>query len=407
MFTNKKVFIAGLSLAYILSSSALAADKVFIDKKNDSINSLYQLGSEYQFTNANVTKLPNGKVLYKLAEYFKSVQVWDTAIVSRKADFNKEASQNDVIGGSFIMNIEKDLNNVTPVIDEQHAIEIAKSRYETNKFAAQEPDPDAKANLYVRNTDNKAELVWVVDFLKDKNTSRPFTIINANSGVIIDSWSGLAPKDALDPSNPDKKNDKYAHSPHYDPIEFDNHCPINNPPYASLITQVNNPEIFDRESGRKFTKENSGLLYTNQSGAINESFSDIAEAAKLYVDNEDSSITKCLQVMRFEDPTADGFSISHARDYITNMDVYYSSGIFKRAFYLLAHKPGWTTKKAFDTFVAANQLYWTQESNFESGASGVYNAARDLEYNVNDVQEIFDTVGIRIKCYAHHSTFML
>jgi pseudolysin/vibriolysin len=76
------------------------------------------------------------------------------------------------------------------------------------------------------------------------------------------------------------------------------------------------------------------------------------------------------------------------------LDVHYSSGVYNKAFYLLATKPEWNTKKAFDVFVLANRAYWTPNVKFNAGACGVEKAANDLSYNVADVTDAFLQVGV-------------
>ncbi len=55
------------------------------------------------------------------------------------------------------------------------------------------------------------------------------------------------------------------------------------------------------------------------------------------------------------DPTMDGKSIGHADDFCPGMNVHYSSGVFNRAFYLLATTENWDVMKAFEVFVTANR----------------------------------------------------
>jgi hypothetical protein len=76
------------------------------------------------------------------------------------------------------------------------------------------------------------------------------------------------------------------------------------------------------------------------------------------------------------------------------MDVHYSSGVYNKAFYLLATKTGWTTKKAFQVFARANDLYWTASSTFNQGACGVETAATDLGFVKADVTAAFTSVGV-------------
>lgn len=56
----------------------------------------------------------------------------------------------------------------------------------------------------------------------------------------------------------------------------------------------------------------------------------------------------------FDQPSRDGRSIDHASQYYSGIDVHYSSGVFNRAFYLLANKSGWNVRKGFEVFAVAN-----------------------------------------------------
>lgn len=101
-------------------------------------------------------------------------------------------------------------------------------------------------------------------------------------------------------------------------------------------------DVSAHEVSHGFTEQNSGLVYSAQSGGMNEAFSDIAgEAAEFYLrGNVDwlvgADIYKAAgQGLRyFEDPTRDGKSIKHASAYTNGMDVHYSSGVFNRAFFI-------------------------------------------------------------------------
>jgi hypothetical protein len=93
-------------------------------------------------------------------------------------------------------------------------------------------------------------------------------------------------------------------------------------------------------------------------------------------------------------PPQDGVSIDNANDYYPGIDVHYSSGVYNKAFYLLATTSGWDTRKAFDVFVRANQHYWTPSTDFTDGAYGVRDAASDLGYSTAAVEAAFAAVGI-------------
>ncbi|OHU86896.1 MULTISPECIES: M4 family metallopeptidase [Pseudoalteromonas] len=160
-------------------------------------------------------------------------------------------------------------------------------------------------------------------------------------------------------------------------------------------------DIVSHEVSHGFTNQNSDLIYADQSGGINEAFSDIAgEAAEYYLRGSNDwltggDMTKTTDGLRyFETPSRDGVSIDHASQYYAGIDVHYSSGVFNRAFYLLSNTNGWDVRKAFDLMVRANQQYWVASSNFEDGACGVINSAIDLNYTVQDVIQAFADVGV-------------
>ena len=167
-------------------------------------------------------------------------------------------------------------------------------------------------------------------------------------------------------------------------------------------------DVVSHEVSHGFTEQNSRLKYSGQAGGINEAFSDMAgEAAECYqqqlagrpceVDWQvGRTIVKGQGALRYMDnPALDGQSIAHASRYRTGMDVHYSSGVFNRAFYLLASTPGWGVQKAFMVFARANQHYWIATSSFNEAACGVIHAAADEQLAGDAVVTAFANVGVQ------------
>ncbi len=168
--------------------------------------------------------------------------------------------------------------------------------------------------------------------------------------------------------------------------------------------------IASHEISHGFTEQHSGLYYYDQSGGINEAFSDMAaQAAEYYVYGKNNwqiapEIFKAPdEALRYMDqPSKDchgnqpgvACSIDDATQYHAGLNVHNSSGVFNHFFYLLANTEGWDTRKAFDLMVAANQHYWTPETNFSQGACGVIKAAKALEMNIAAVKTDFDQVKV-------------
>ncbi|WP_391087556.1 M4 family metallopeptidase [Vibrio sp. NH-UV-68] len=347
-------------------------------------------------------------------------------------------------------------------------------------------------DLFVYQDGNKTRLIYVVSYLIDgsEHPTRPFTMLDAHTGEIIDRWEGIAHAQIGTGPGGNQKTGMYEYGTDYhylDVVENGTECvfdsenvvtvdlngategetphsydcprnshkqvngaysPLNDAHYFGNIVFDMYKNWFDtaplsfklmmrvhygdgyenafwdgkamtfgdgkdffyplvsldvsaHEVSHGFTEQNSGLVYANQSGGINEAFSDIAgEAAEYYMKGTNDwmvgrDIFKQDGALRYmDDPSRDGSSINNAADYYDGLNVHYSSGVFNKAFYHLATTQGWDTKKAFELFVLANQIYWSQNSDFWQGACGVKNSATDLGYQASDVVAAFNIVGV-------------
>lgn len=160
-------------------------------------------------------------------------------------------------------------------------------------------------------------------------------------------------------------------------------------------------DVSAHEVSHGYTEQNSGLVYSGKSGGLNEAFSDMAgEAAEYFMTGTNDwkvgeQIFKGNGALRYmNDPTLDGNSIGHQSNYSSGMDVHHSSGVFNKAFYLLANKAGWNTRKAFEVMTNANKLYWTSNTNWDSAGNGAIDAACDLGYSTADVKSALASVGV-------------
>jgi pseudolysin/vibriolysin len=170
---------------------------------------------------------------------------------------------------------------------------------------------------------------------------------------------------------------------------------------ASTFYPLVSLDVASHEVSHGFTQQHSNLTYSGQSGGINEAFSDMAgEAAEFYSRGKNdflvgAEIFKNGVALRYmATPTKDGRSIDNAANYTSGLDVHYSSGVYNKAFYLLATTSGWNTTKAFQVMADANRLYWTASTNFNQGACGVQKAATNRGYTVASVTAAFKAVGV-------------
>jgi Zn-dependent metalloprotease len=154
------------------------------------------------------------------------------------------------------------------------------------------------------------------------------------------------------------------------------------------------------------TERTSNLIYSGESGALNESMSDIfGEVCEWHRDNngdinalpsannwmvaEDISLVS--SAWRYlDDPSRDGSSVDYWNSTVGNLDVHYSSGISNLAFALLTkggtHPRGKSTTvvtgigiyDAAQIFYLANTAYLTPSSNFVDARAANMSAAEDL-----------------------------
>ncbi len=432
----------------------------------------------------------DGRTKVRFEQLYRGVPVWGFSSAAIQ-----EGSALSDVSGDVLNGIDLDLPTVTPKLSASEAISAANGEnYVVAAGTAKERLAAVKAQvsnakLWVYLDDNaRARLVYVTNYVtvKGDEPSRPFSIIDANSGEVLKAWDGIAHANATGPGG-NQKTGQYNYGTDRGFLDVDANCrmtnanvdtynmngatsggsihqftcpnntvkaingaysPLNDAHYfggvvfnmyqswfgvnplnvklkmrvhyssnyenafwdgtqmtfgdgATTFYPLVSLDVTSHEVSHGFTEFNSNLTYSGQSGGINEAFSDMAgEAAEYFMKGSNdwlvgTEIFKSSGALRyFDDPTRDGRSIGNAANYTSGMDVHYSSGVYNKAFYLLANKAGWNTRKAFEVFTIANQLYWTASSTYITGANGVCKAAKDKGYTLADVAAAFTSVGV-------------
>lgn len=189
-----------------------------------------------------------------------------------------------------------------------------------------------------------------------------------------------------------------------------------------------------------FTDQHSRLNYVNESGSINEAFSDMAipvithyvtegkgtewtVGTEVFKYNLDKNKEEWIAIRYLDEPTRDHVSIDKVsdlgkvkmfcRDEAKDEDgefkeeeyqsciVHLASGVFNKAFHRLAHSPSWDVNSAFGVMMSANKDYWTSNETFQSAFCGVKNAAlvskqTNRSLDLNAIDEAFKVVGIDV-----------
>ncbi|ACQ54777.1 M4 family metallopeptidase [Clostridium botulinum] len=173
-------------------------------------------------------------------------------------------------------------------------------------------------------------------------------------------------------------------------------------------------DVVGHELSHGVTEKQSNLVYANESGALNESFSDIMGTAiegKNFELGEDCWIPSAQygEIMRDMQYPARGGQPAHMKDYDRkpmdddNGGVHKNSGIINHAAYLIAD--GFEKMGAKDSkdimgklFYIANCYYWDQTTDFAKCRNDVVRVAKDLygdnSKEVEIVKTAFDKVGV-------------
>jgi len=184
-------------------------------------------------------------------------------------------------------------------------------------------------------------------------------------------------------------------------------------------------DVTAHELTHAVTENESGLVYSGESGGLNEAMSDIFGAfTEAYVDGGKTGtlavsadtwkigedvLAPALRYMN--DPAADGASKDFWTSTVGNVDVHYSSGIANLAFYLMSqggtHPRGKSTinvagigmDKAIRVFYEANVNLLTSTSKFLAAGNASVQAAVNLGYTLAEqtsVANAWQAVGVAV-----------
>jgi Zn-dependent metalloprotease len=172
-------------------------------------------------------------------------------------------------------------------------------------------------------------------------------------------------------------------------------------------------DVAGHEMSHGVTSRTAGLIYSGESGGLNESTSDVmGTSVEFYANNSkdvgDYIIGEQFQIpydpannylRRLDHPSVDGGSKDCWYDGVGNTDVHYSSGVGNHAFYLLSEGSGKKTingikydsptcngksvdgigrDKAAAIWYRALTHEWISTTNYHQARVGMLNAAKDL-----------------------------
>lgn len=443
-------------------------------------------------------------------EYLNGIPVYDT-IVTLEVDQDDHLVD---ITGTLVHGMDSDLRR-TQNLSLHECFEIAVARESDEELFNIINNPHVSYSIYIDAS--VARLVCLVDFLIDNAhiTKRPFYVIDAHTGKVVENWNGLAtfncPGDRYKSygGNVQKGKIKYgvepyclnmrieneichlenryvrivdmnftkdsslhrtaffpckngyddevnkAYSPAVDAFFYGTivgkmfedwfqttalgnqiiicvhysksyvgafwngeNCTFGDGDYSAGYFPFTVMDMIAHEIAHGVTEFASGLHYFMESGGVNEAFSDIiGEATKEYFGSANflfgaDCTTGDYAIREFRDPHNDNVSIAHVNEMSRMMDPHHSSGIFRRAFYVIVKQKHFNLRNAVEVFLYANRMYWHHNTTFANAACSVIKAAYDLGFPVGAFEKGFQDVGIspcytsgRIRALANNRTY--
>jgi Zn-dependent metalloprotease len=141
------------------------------------------------------TRTINGNSITRYQQYHLGVPVWGEAIVA-KAPTNALTTSTPALTGGMLRNLAQDLPSAKTTVSQAAALQKAKS------LAGAQVTSNEQAQLYIRQGANgAAHLFYLISFINDsaKAPSRPFYMIDATSGAVLEKWEGLNHVDGTGP----------------------------------------------------------------------------------------------------------------------------------------------------------------------------------------------------------------
>ncbi|RLV60469.1 peptidase M4 family protein [Parashewanella curva] len=213
-------------------SSAFAADIVDVNQlsisASNNLTQDLQLDSNSQYQVANTASLPNNQKKYRLQQYYNQVPIYGYTIAAAK---NSVGSYTD-LQGLAVVNINQDQKFTKPSFSSDEALNKAIA-LNASKSLSQHQITNKEAKLWVYlDAKQQPKLVYITSYFVDsQNPSRPYTIMDAHSGQIIEQWDGLTTAEIATGFGGNEKTGQYQYGqdfPKLDVTQNGDDCTMEN-----------------------------------------------------------------------------------------------------------------------------------------------------------------------------------
>ena len=173
---------------------------------------------------------------YRYQQSFRGVPVWGEQVVVSE---NKDGSVRSLFGRK-VDGLGADLaQGVAPAKSAAQALDIAKRATLGAAFAAKKLDREESRQMIYIGDDNKARMSYVVSYFSDAARggapSRPFVIVDAQSGQVLKRWEGLTTNNATGPGGNTKTGQyEWGSGGKYGFLDVDANCAMQNADVKSV-----------------------------------------------------------------------------------------------------------------------------------------------------------------------------
>ena len=182
-----KVYLAVVLACW--GSAAMAAEQVEVNQVSDltgAVSGAARIGAlatgDGEFRQVRVVKLPNGQQRVRYEQTWQGIPVWGQVLVADQA----LGGQVNQVSGTMLRKIDADLTGPTATLSPADA---------ALKARAGAKGSNEQVKLFVMQDETgQARLVYLVSWLAaSKEPSRPFVMIDAQSGSELKRWEGINP----------------------------------------------------------------------------------------------------------------------------------------------------------------------------------------------------------------------
>ncbi|WP_057832304.1 M4 family metallopeptidase [Colwellia sp. TT2012] len=280
----KYLSLTALAVTSVLSGMAQAAtlsNAATIDFNQGAINSMTAQPTALTglgFKAVKTVTLTNGTKKTRYQQLYMGVPVYGTSVVAPTA-VPGIMSMTSTIGstaqGNILTGIAGDIKNTKAKYSDKAALNILRASNNINNVSlVQVRTENEQSELFVYLDDNGvARLVYLTSYFVHQPTpSRPYAIIDANTGEIIKKWEGLTMRQATGPGG-NTKTGRYVYGVDYPALTVDENCrmstsnvntiDMNHQTWGGSIFQFNCPENNYKSINGAFSPLNDAHYFGN------------------------------------------------------------------------------------------------------------------------------------------------